>query len=34
MDVVDAIKKGNAHANGQVDNPDRIIKARLAASLD
>jgi len=30
MDVVDAIKKGNRQANGQVDNPDRIIKARLA----
>jgi len=34
MDVVDAIKKGNPQANGQVNNPDRIIKARLATSLN
>jgi len=34
MDVVDRIKKGDAQANGQVDNPDRIIKARLAERMD
>ena len=29
MDVVDKIKKGNAAANGVVENPDRIVKMRL-----
>jgi len=31
MDVVDKIKKGSAAANGQVSNPDKIIKMQLAA---
>ncbi len=29
MDVVDKIKKGDAAANGMVENPDRIVKMRL-----
>ena len=31
MDVVDKIKKGDAGANGSVQNPDKIVKMRLAA---
>jgi peptidylprolyl isomerase len=31
MDVVDKIKKGSAANNGQVQNPDRIVKMQLAA---
>jgi peptidylprolyl isomerase len=31
MDVVDKIKKGEANANGQVSNPDRIVKMQLAS---
>jgi cyclophilin family peptidyl-prolyl cis-trans isomerase len=31
MDVVDKIKKGSAAANGQVSNPDRVVKMQLAA---
>lgn len=31
MDVVDKIKKGDADANGQVDNPDRMISVKVAA---
>src|SRR4051795_13662428 len=31
MDVVDKIKKGSAAANGQVSNPDKIVKMQLAA---
>ena len=30
MDLVDAIKKGDAGANGLVENPDRMIKVRIA----
>ena len=30
MDVVDKIKRGSADDNGKVDQPDRIIKMRLA----
>jgi len=30
MDLVDKIKKGNAAANGVVENPDRMIKVRIA----
>ena len=31
MEVVDKIKKGAANANGQVQNPDKIIKMQLAS---
>jgi len=31
MDVVDKIKKGTAANNGQVSNPDKIVKMQLAA---
>jgi peptidylprolyl isomerase len=31
MDVVDKIKKGSAADNGQVANPDKIVKMQLAA---
>ena len=31
MDVVDKIKKGSANDNGQVSNPDKIVKMQLAA---
>ncbi len=31
MDVVDKIKKGSASSNGQVQNPDKIVKMQLAA---
>lgn len=31
MNYVDSIKKGASHLNGQVDDPDRIIKMQVAA---
>lgn len=31
MEYVDAIKKGNPNANGQVTDPDKIIRMRVAA---
>jgi peptidylprolyl isomerase len=31
MEAVDKIKKGSASANGQVQNPDRIVKMQVAA---
>jgi peptidylprolyl isomerase len=31
MDVVDTIKKGSKSANGQVANPDKIVKAYIKA---
>ena len=31
MDVVDKIKKGSASDNGQVTNPDKIVKMQMAA---
>jgi peptidylprolyl isomerase len=31
MDVVDKIKKGDRASNGQVANPDRIVKMQLMA---
>ena len=31
MEAVDKIKKGSAAANGQVANPDKIVKMQLAA---
>ena len=31
MDVVDKIKKGDSARNGQVSNPDKIVKMQLAA---
>ena len=31
MDIVDKIKKGDQARNGMVDNPDKIIKAKIAA---
>jgi cyclophilin family peptidyl-prolyl cis-trans isomerase len=31
MDVVDKIKKGDPAANGQVSNPDKIVRMQLAA---
>ncbi len=31
MEVVDKIKKGSSGANGQVQNPDKIVKMQLAA---
>ena len=31
MDVVDKIKKGSSADNGQVSNPDKIVKMQLAA---
>jgi peptidylprolyl isomerase len=33
MDNVDKIKKGDAQANGQVTDPDRIITMRVAADV-
>ncbi|GJE01334.1 MULTISPECIES: peptidylprolyl isomerase [Methylobacterium] len=30
MDVVDKIKKGSSAANGQVQNPDKIVRMQLA----
>ncbi len=34
MEHVDAIKKGDPDRNGQVDNPDAIIRMRVAADVD
>lgn len=34
MDNVDAIKKGDPRANGIVDEPDSMIRARLLSELD
>lgn len=34
MDVVDKIKKGDKAANGQVADPDKIVKMRLAAGAE
>ena len=31
MEHVDAIKKGDSHRNGMVDNPDKIVKMQVAA---
>jgi peptidylprolyl isomerase len=31
MDVVDKIKKGSSTDNGQVSNPDKIVKMQIAA---
>jgi hypothetical protein len=31
MDVADKIKKGDTAKNGQVSNPDKIVKMQLAA---
>ncbi|HTS53322.1 MAG TPA: peptidylprolyl isomerase [Burkholderiales bacterium] len=33
MEYVDKIKKGDAAANGLVDNPDRIVHMRVAADV-
>jgi hypothetical protein len=30
---VDKIKKGSEGANGQVDNPDKIVRMRVAADV-
>jgi peptidylprolyl isomerase len=30
MDVVDKIKKGSQAQNGQVQNPDKILRMRMA----
>ena len=29
MDAVDALKKGAADQNGQVENPDKIVEAKI-----
>ena len=34
MELVDKIKKGDPAANGTVQNPDRMIKVRLASNPD
>ena len=34
MELVDKITKGSAAANGAVDNPDRMIKVRIAADAN
>ena len=34
MDYVDAIKKGDAAANGKVANPDHIVRMQVAADAD
>jgi cyclophilin family peptidyl-prolyl cis-trans isomerase len=34
MEHVDAIKKGDASRNGQVTNPDRILRMQVAADAD
>jgi peptidylprolyl isomerase len=31
MDHIDALKKGDEGDNGKVDNPDKIIKMKVAA---
>jgi peptidylprolyl isomerase len=34
MEYVDAIKRGDPNRNGQVDNPDRIIRMQIAADAE
>lgn len=34
MEHVDAIKKGSVAQNGMVSNPDRIVRARIAADVN
>ena len=34
MELIDAIKKGDANRNGQVSNPDKIIKMQVAADAE
>ena len=34
MEYVDKIKRGDPDENGKVDNPDRVVKMRLAADPD
>ena len=34
MEHIDAIKKGDANRNGQVSNPDKIIKMQVAADAE
>ena len=34
MEFVHMIKKGNPADNGMVENPDKIIKMRVAADVD
>jgi peptidylprolyl isomerase len=33
MEYVDKIKKGSEAANGQVDNPDKIVRMQIAADV-
>jgi peptidylprolyl isomerase len=33
MENVDKIKKGDQTANGQVDQPDKIVRMRVAADV-
>jgi peptidylprolyl isomerase len=33
MEFVDKIKRGDEHRNGQVTNPDRIVRMQLAADI-
>jgi peptidylprolyl isomerase len=33
MEYVDKIKKGSEAANGQVENPDKIVSMRVAADV-
>ena len=33
MEHVDAIKKGESHRNGMVENPDKIVKLQVAADV-
>jgi len=33
MEHVDAIKKGDSHRNGMVENPDKIVKLQVAADV-
>jgi peptidylprolyl isomerase len=33
MEYIDKIKKGSAAANGQVDNPDKIVRMQVAADV-
>ena len=33
MEYIDQIKKGSEGANGQVENPDKIVKMRVAADV-
>lgn len=34
MDLVHSIKKGDSNRNGSVDNPDKIIRMRVAADVE